>query len=246
MTIVAADATGLGAAEKCLSRGEPIIIPTPSPLAYVFFADVPAAVNEAKGRPADQPTGIVPASLAVIRPFLDVDDDVAEMIGWLIFSGHVSVLAPAVPKMPGWLAPAVVKGMAALGGAWLSQLDPLFQDRAFAYSSSANRTGTLPATTAAEADAAFGGHLTVIDGDRYRRPEIAHGSTTMVSVAPNGALALRRHGINDAEFGDDDRFIADLRARYASRQLAWLPAACGFGRGVADDAGCRGVAEAPW
>ena len=58
----------------------------------------------------------------------------------------------------------------------------------------------------------------MIDGDRYRRPEIDHGSTTMVSVASDGALALRRHGINDAKFGDDDRFIADLRARYASRQ----------------------------
>jgi len=221
VTVVVADAAGLAAAEACLSRGEPIIIPTPSPLAYVFFSDVPSAVNLAKRRPADQPTGLVPASPDVIRPFLAVDDEVAEMIGWLAFSAHVSVLAPAVQNVPAWLAPAVVNGMAALAGAWLDQLDPLFRDRTYAYSSSANPTGTRPTTTAAEADAAFGGQLTVIDGDSYRRPGIDHGSTTMVSVASDGVLVLRRHGINDAAFGDDDRFIGDLRTRYAAWRRDW-------------------------
>jgi len=218
MTVVATDTAGFAAAESCLSRGEPIIIPTPSPLAYVFFGDVPGAINEAKGRPADQPTGITPASLEVIRPYLAVDDDLAEMIGWLIFSDYVSVLAPAVQAVPAWLAPGVVNGAAAIAGAWLSELSPLLRNRAHAYSSSANLTGTQSATTAREADEAFGGRLTVINGDPYRRPGIDHGSSTMVSVAADGTLTLRRHGINDAAFGDDDRFIADLHTRYASRE----------------------------
>jgi tRNA A37 threonylcarbamoyladenosine synthetase subunit TsaC/SUA5/YrdC len=218
VTVVAADAAGFAVAESCLSRGEPIIIPTPSPLTYVFFSDVPGAINEAKGRPADQPTGLTPTSLGVIRPYLAVDDDLAEMIGWLVFSEYVSVLAPAVQTVPAWLAPGVVNGVAAFAGAWLSELSPLFRNRAYAYSSSANLTGTQSATTAGEADAAFGGRLTVIDGDPYRRPEIDHGPSTMVSVAADGTLALRRHGISDAAFGDGDRFIADLRTRYASRK----------------------------
>lgn len=220
MTVVAADADGFKVAENRLSRGEPIIIPTPSPLAYVLFGDAPASVNQAKGRPADQPAGIVPATLGVIRPFLAADDAIAELIGWLIFDAHVSVLAPVVQDVPAWLAPAVVKGMAAVAGAWLPQLDPLFRSRAYAYSSSANVTQTQPATTAAEADAAFGGRLTVIDGDPYRSPGIEHGSTTMVSVGRDGTLALVRHGINDAASDSDDQFLSRLRTRYESENRA--------------------------
>ena len=216
VVVVDADAAGFGAAERRLAAGEPIVIPTPSPLAYVLFSDVAQAVNEVKGRRSDQPVGVTPTSLAPIRPFLAVEDRAVALIGWLCFTDHTSVLAPVVEAVPAWLAPAVVDGQAAFAGAWLPVLAPLLGDRTHAYSSSANLTSGLPATTAPQADAAFGGRLLVIDGDRQRSPEVPHASTTMIRVGADGSLAVHRDGINNASFtGDHDAYLADLRDRFA-------------------------------
>ena len=216
MVVVDADATGFDAAERRLAAGEPIVIPTPSPLAYVLFSDVPRAVNEVKGRRSDQPVGVTPTSLAPIRPFLAVEDHTVELIGWLCFTDHTSVLAPVVEAVPAWLVPAVVDGQAAFAGAWLPVIAPLLADRTHAYSSSANLTSGLPATTAPQADAAFGGRLLVIDGDGYRSPKVPHASTTMIRVSADGSLAVQRDGVNNARFSaDHDAYLADVRDRFA-------------------------------
>ena len=217
MSIVAANPAGFAAAEARLALGEPVVIPTPSPLAYVLFSDVPRAVNEVKGRPGDQSVGVTPTSLAPVRPFLAVDDRVAGLVGWLAFTEFVSVLVPVVDAVPPWLAPGVVDGMLAMAGAWLPALGPLLASRTYAYSSSANLTSGRPATNALQADAVFDGRLVVIDGDPYRRANVDHGSSTMISVAPDGAFAVHRHGIGDAAYnGDEDQYLADLHARAAA------------------------------
>ncbi|RNI22235.1 hypothetical protein [Flexivirga caeni] len=213
MTVVAMDAAGFAAAEARLALGAPIVIPTPSPLAYVLFADEATGINVAKGRDRDQPVGVTPVAFEVIRPYLGVDQDGERLVEWLMFDAHFSLLIPVRPPTPEWLAPAIVKGVAALAGAWLPQLEPLLRNRKFAYSSSANATGAPPAADAASADRAFGGDLLVLDGDACRAGDGRHGSTTTLAVSAEGALSVYRHGIQDAGAEDDEeRFLRTLGA----------------------------------
>lgn len=186
MTLENIDPAGFAAAEARLAVGEPIVIPTPSPLPYVLFGDDSRSINAAKGRPLDQPVGITPTSADAIRGHLAVTADTERLVEWLIFNAHLSVLAPADASVPDWLAPAVVDGLAALAGAWFSELGPLLDGREYAYSSSANVTAAPPATDAVSADRTFDGRLVVLDGDRLRTRGIRHGSTTMLAVPADG------------------------------------------------------------
>ncbi|NKY54460.1 hypothetical protein [Nocardia vermiculata] len=53
-------------AAQALADGKPVVPPLP----YAIFGIGPGIVNGAKGRPADQPAGIVIADIAAVTPFL--------------------------------------------------------------------------------------------------------------------------------------------------------------------------------
>jgi tRNA A37 threonylcarbamoyladenosine synthetase subunit TsaC/SUA5/YrdC len=205
-----------------LRSGSPIVFPTPSPLAYAIGGMDPAAVNAAKGRPANQPAGLSVADLDVVAPYLDVAEVMLPMARWLSEHELVSLLVPVRPAGPGWLSPATVNGLLAFTCApWLPVIAKIIAEFGRLYVSSANLTGGQSATTAAEAGQAFGDRLVVLDGDPLRDQSRPHGSTTMLQVNRDGDLAVVRPGINNQAFGEDlTGYAADLAARWRARGLS--------------------------
>jgi tRNA A37 threonylcarbamoyladenosine synthetase subunit TsaC/SUA5/YrdC len=219
MTIISLDRDGLSALSRHLCVGIPFVVPLSSPLPYVVAGTSPAAVNLAKGRPRAQPVGVAIQTLDLIEPALELDPETISLVRWLCFAEEAGVLVPVDDSAPAWLGPATVDGMAFLGGAWLPELSVLVTSRTHLYMSSANATASQPATTAAEAEAAFGGEFLVVDGDAFRDPSRAHGSSTMITVGRGGLLKVIRPGINNLAFGDDhDRYLDDLRRRWRHDQ----------------------------
>jgi L-threonylcarbamoyladenylate synthase len=214
------------AAMAAVGAGRPIVIPTPSPMAYTITGTNAAAVNTAKGRPASQPAGLSVTDIDVIAPYLDVGDSVLPMARWLCESELVSLLAPVRPGGPGWLSPATSDGLLFFTSMpWLPGVTTIIAQFRHLYMSSANLTGTQPATTAAEAGAAFGDHLLVLDGDQMRDASRPHGSTTIVRISSHGDLVVARSGISNLPFGDDlAGYADDLATRWRKlRDAQWQP-----------------------
>ena len=203
-------------AMDALRAGAPIVIPTPSPMAYTITGTDAAAVNAAKGRPPGQPAGLSVTDIEVVAPYLDLAEGVLPMARWLGESEMVSLLVPVRPGGPGWLSPAISGGMLFFSSTpWLAGIDKIIAEFDHLYMSSANLTGGRPATTATEAQEALGGRLMVLDGDPQRDASRPHGSTTMVRISSNGDLAVARSGINNLPFGDDlTGYATDLAARW--------------------------------
>jgi len=200
----------VGQVMAALRAGSPIVIPTPSPVAYTITGTNAAAVNAAKGRPANQPAGLSVTGIDVVAPYLDLAESVLPMARWLGESELVSLLAPVRPGGPGWLSPAVSGGMLFFTSMpWLPGITKIIAEFGHLYMSSANLTGTQPAVTAAEAGEAFGDRLVVLDGDQMRDASRPHGSTTIVRISSQGDLAVARSGISNLAFGDDLAGYAD-------------------------------------
>lgn len=66
-----------------------------------------------------------------------------------------------------------------------------------------NRTGQAPAATAALAVAMFGPGIPVTDADHLRAIDAPHAATTMLRIAPDGALTHIRNGAQDRAHGTD-------------------------------------------
>ena len=199
-----------------LRSGAPVVLPLPSPLAYVVTGTDAAAVNTAKGRPAAQAVGVSVADLDVIAAYLDVATGVLPPARWLCESELVSLLVPVLSAAPAWLAPAISDGMVFFTSApWLPELNDIIITFGHLYMSSANVTAGRPAETAAEAVDAFGDERLVLDGDLLRDRSAAHGSTTIVRLSTTGQLSVARSGINNAAFGADSTgYVADLFRRW--------------------------------
>jgi L-threonylcarbamoyladenylate synthase len=215
MALIIPDAAGLAALARQLAQGTPVVVPLPSPLPYVVAGTDPGAVNAAKGRPRSQPVGVAVRTLALIAPTMRLDPQTADLARWLLFSERAGVLVPVNEYAPWWLAPAIVDGMAFLGGAWLPELAGLIDGRTHLYMSSGNTTTGAPAVTAAQAESIFGRDLLVADGDACRDPAVPHGSSTMIAVEPGAGLRVVRPGVGNLAFGRDDAaYVADLRRRW--------------------------------
>src|ERR1700753_885967 len=221
MPILPIDDDSVARAIEVLRSGSPVVIPTPSPLAYTVTGTQAAAVNTAQTRPASQPVGVSVAHMDVIAPYLDLADGVLPMARWLCESELVSLLVPVRPGAPGWLSPAISGGMVFFTSTpWLPELASIIATFGHLYVSSANTTGERSATTAA--DVPFGGDLLVLDGDAYRDRSRPHGSTAIVRMTRAGDLAIARPGINNEAFGMDlNAYASDLSRRWhAGRQPA--------------------------
>ena len=207
-----------GAGARVLSElraGRAVAVPLPTPLPYVLAATGQAAVNVAKGRPADQPVGMVVADVPAVAPHLALDWPAAALTAWLCTDQRLNVFVPLAHGAPSWLVQDRAGGTAGLMGSWLPELRDVLDPLGHLYVSSANVSKQDVATTAADADAAFGGDLLVVDGDPYRTADVPHGSATIIRVGESGDLSVARRGINDLGFDDGDAFLAELGRRYA-------------------------------
>jgi L-threonylcarbamoyladenylate synthase len=225
MPILPLDDRGIAWALEALRSGVPVVIPMYSPLAYAITGTQAAAVNTAKKRPASQPVGVSVADMEVIAPYLDLTPDALLLARWLCESELVSLLVPATPEPPGWLAPAISDGMVFFTAApWLPELVTIIAKFGRLYMSSANTTGEPSATTAAAAGRAFG-DLVVLDGDSMRDQSRQHGSTTMVRMSRAGDLTVARAGINNSAFGTDlNAYADDLSRRWRAISPRWRAA----------------------
>jgi L-threonylcarbamoyladenylate synthase len=219
MPVLPADGDSVARAIAALQSGFPVVLPLPSPLAYVVTGTRADAVNRAKGRPAGQPADVSVVNIAVIAPYLDLAADLLPLTRWLCESELFSLLVPVRDEAPGWLTPAISDGLVFFTAApWLPPLAPVIGAFRCLYMSSANATGGQPATSAAEAGRAFGADLLVLDADGYRDQSRTHGSTTMVQVSRTGDLAVARSGINNEAFGEDlGGYAQDLSRRWQAR-----------------------------
>jgi tRNA A37 threonylcarbamoyladenosine synthetase subunit TsaC/SUA5/YrdC len=200
-----------------LRAGEAVVLPLPSPLPYGVFGTSPAVVNRAKGRPENQPAGIVVADFGDFAPYLAVTADTVTMIEWLCVTAQLNVFAPLTGAAPSWLVQdqALTGGAVGMMGSWLPGLRDVLAAFGHLFVSSANKTKQAVAVTAGEADESFGGRLLVVDGDADRDAGRPHGSATIVRVSARGQLTVTRRGINNESFdGDNDAYLAALRRQY--------------------------------
>ncbi|WP_433781395.1 Sua5/YciO/YrdC/YwlC family protein [Actinomycetospora sp. CA-101289] len=183
---------------RALDAGTAVVLPLPVPLPYVVAAAGPAAVNEAKGRSRDQPTGLGVADFALVEPWLALDPPSAALARRLTDDLLLSLFVPVVDHAPDWLLPGP-SGLVGVTTACSDRARPVLQRHGGHLAlSSGNRTGSDVAVTAAQADAEFDGHLLVLDGDDERDPTVPCGSAAIVAVPPGGALQLMREGIQTA------------------------------------------------
>jgi L-threonylcarbamoyladenylate synthase len=215
MTIVRADEEGLRQVGRALDASIPVVVPLPTPLPYVVAGSDAAAVNVAKGRPAEQATGVAVADFTLVTPHVELDADTLAFAGWLSAHELLNLMLPIAEGGPAWLRPSTSKGWLGVMLGWLGQLRPLLDERGHLYVSSANRTGGDVTVTATTANTTFSDELLVIDGDAARDQSVASGSAAIVRVGPHRQIDVVRHGINDAGFaGDTSRFLQELTQRW--------------------------------
>lgn len=191
-----------------------IVLPCPSPLPYAVAGTSASSVNTAKGRPGDQPTGMVIGDLADLRPYIALDPETQRFAEWASRVRKTNVMVPVTGDVPGWVRPAVSGGWAAFTLACLPELRPLLDRFGHLYLSSANRTKREVATTAHAAEAEFRGELLVLDGDRLRDQSAKSGSAVIVRFDRRLSIAVHRTGINMDGWPDADSYLAGLKREW--------------------------------
>ncbi|MFJ8043525.1 Sua5/YciO/YrdC/YwlC family protein [Kitasatospora sp. NPDC096147] len=201
----------LGAVGAALHRGTAVVLPNPAPLTHVVAGTDPLAVNSAKGRPADQPVALWahhPATLTTLTGPLPLGPGVRR----LLTEERVTLLLPLLADAPPWLAPATRDGWTMLFGARWAPVLPLLDPHPVLYVSSANRTGSPPAATTAEAHAMFPPEVPVLAlPDASPTPRAA---TTTLRLHPNGRLDLHRPGAQDRRFPSPGAYLDHVRTTY--------------------------------
>lgn len=206
-----------------LAAGGAVVLPNPAPLTHVVTATRPRAVNQAKGRNADQPVALWahhPGTLDTLDRLWDLTPQDRTLARRLLGDEHLTVLLPLRPgaEGPAWLAPAQKDGWVLLFGARWQPLRPLLDEYPMLYVSSANRTGHPPATTTEEALAMFPAAVPVLDPPQ---PDAGlsgteRQATTTVRLHPDGRPELHRHGAQDQNHGSAGAYLRHLLARYTA------------------------------
>ncbi|MEV7415318.1 hypothetical protein [Streptomyces sp. NPDC089919] len=204
-------------AARALAAGTAVVLPNPAPLTHVVTATRPGAVNDAKGRPTDQPVALWahhPATLHALDDVWDLDPGTAALTRWLLAAEHLTVLVPVRGGgVPAWTTPAVKDGWLLLFGARWQPLLPLLDPHPVLYVSSANRTGRPPAATTDGALAMFPAAVPVLAPPVPDPvPAIPRSATTTVRVHPDGRLTLHRPGAQDRR--TPATYLRDLLPRY--------------------------------
>ncbi|MEW2041286.1 Sua5/YciO/YrdC/YwlC family protein, partial [Streptomyces sp. NPDC005534] len=203
-------------------EGAAVVLPNPAPLTHVIAATTPQAVNDAKGRPSDQPVALWahhPDILHAVAAVTDLDAAGTALSTRLLAEEHLTLLVPLHSSpQPSWLAPARKAGWALLFGARWQPLRPILDEHPVLYVSSANLTGRPPAATTADALAMFPATVPVLQLPHHPETgtvEAARQATTTVALHPDGRLTLHRHGAQDRPYDHSDDYLHQLRAQYA-------------------------------
>lgn len=214
----------LAQASAALREGAAVVLPSPAPLTHVIAATRARTVNEAKGRPGDQPVALwahYPQTLQSLHDLWDVSADHVPFVGRLLTEEHVTVLVPlrAHTPQPSWLRPSAKQGWVLLFGARWQPLRPLLDEHPVLYVSSGNRTGRPPVATSEEALAMFPATVPVLEHPPTSTPihddMLRRQATTTVRVHPDGRLELHRHGAQDQSHLAAGDYLHYLRGRYA-------------------------------
>lgn len=213
MPVLPGDSAGMRRIAQILEAGRPVVLPPPTPLPYVVAGTDAASVNRAKARPDAQAVGMLVADFVLVRPHVCLDDDTFDVAGRLAAAEQVNLFLPIHPEGPAWLAPSTSGGLLGVTVACLDRFRSLIDRPGHLYLSSGNRTGEPVAVTAAAADEAFGGELTVLDGDALRDHGVPSGSATIVRVGPNRRFDVVRRGIQDAGAPDAEEYLRAALAR---------------------------------
>jgi L-threonylcarbamoyladenylate synthase len=186
-----------------LLRGEVVCLPTES--SYGLAADARSAAALARvtalkgGRPADSPFPLVVADADAARDLAAVWPDAADRLARRHWPGPLTLVVPARPGLP-----SEVVGPDGGVGVRVSS-HPLAAALARALgapitATSANRSGQPPATTVAEARAAFGDEVAVyLDGG-----VCAGIPSTVVAVDEAGRLRVLRAGAIALDVGSPE------------------------------------------
>ncbi|WLQ38742.1 hypothetical protein P8A22_00945 [Streptomyces laculatispora] len=223
--MTAPDGGSIAAVRAALSRGQAVVLPNPAPLTYVVAATAPHAVNRAKSRPADQPVALWSHhahTTGLVLQALDLAPHPAEVARRLLTDEQVTLLAPLRldHSPPPWLKPATHEGWTLLFGARWSPLLSVLNEHPVLYVSSANRTGRLPAATAADAYAMFPGRVPVLDPDMLpgTLPDTLgsppRAATTTIRLHPDGRMELHRSGAQDQAYSPPTAYLDHLRASH--------------------------------
>lgn len=210
---------GLEEACRALTEGRAVVVANPSPMTYGIVATSPYAVNALKHRPQDQNVAVSLHNIAEwhdVAPSLDVPAELLPRIGALLRL-RLSLLVPLRDSAPhpDWINPAVRNGYLAMFSGWWAPLAQLWDQFPRLYGSSANRTGQLPAASAAEAVGIVGTDAPVVNADALRDLGRAHAASSMLRIAPDGELSLYRRGANDAASGlDPETYLRQLASMH--------------------------------
>lgn len=217
----------LAQAGQALHDGAAVVLPNPAPLTHVVTARRARAVNEAKGRPGDQPVALWahhPDTLRDLDRIWELGPVQRAAARWLLTQEHLTVLVPVRDSsdLPAWAAPAVKDGWMLLFGARWQPLRPLLDPLPLLYVSSANRTGRPPAATTTDALAMFPATVPVLSvpepdpGDPHTATAgTERRATTTVRLHSDGRLELHRHGAQDRPHADPGHYLQQLRTRCA-------------------------------
>ncbi|CAL9593713.1 hypothetical protein SUDANB145_05278 [Streptomyces sp. enrichment culture] len=214
-------------AGQALDDGAAVVLPNPAPLTHVVTARRARTVNEAKGRPGDQPVALWahhPDTLSALDDVWKLGPEQSATARWLLTREHLTVLVPVHDGAgtPSWAAPAVKDGWMLLFGARWQPLRPLLDRSPLLYVSSANRTGRPPVATTADALATFPAGVAVLAVPDADAPSPAadgreRHATTTVRLHTDGRTELHRHGAQDRHHTGPD-YLADLRTRHAAHR----------------------------
>ncbi|MFJ2738273.1 hypothetical protein ACIO3O_01255 [Streptomyces sp. NPDC087440] len=206
----------LDGACRALDRGAAVVLPNPAPLTCVVAATAAPVVNEAKGRPRDQPVALwahSPDAVDTLAPFLGLGEPDGVLLRRLLSEELLTVLVPLAPeaRRPEWLRPASKDGWALLFGARWRPLAPLLDRFPLLYVSSANRTGQPPAADVEAAVAMFPATTAVLGEPLPPRTGGApRAATTTVRLHRGGRLELHRHGAQDRTHPDAAAYLTHL------------------------------------
>ncbi|MEU6534750.1 Sua5/YciO/YrdC/YwlC family protein [Streptomyces sp. NPDC047000] len=213
----------LARARQALHAGTAVVLPNDAPLTHVVTATRARTVNEAKGRPPDQPVALWahhPDTLAALDQIWDLAPATADTARRLLAAERLTVLVPLrhPASVPPWLTPAAKDGWTLLFGARPHPLSPLLDEHPVLYVSSANRTGHPPAATTADALRMFPPGVAVLEPPDPEPAPASPGpprrATTTVRLHPDGRLQLHRPGAQDQHAPGPDDYLRHLRERY--------------------------------
>lgn len=203
VTVIKYSDKALPKIKQHLIKGDPVVLPNPTPLPYMVVAVSPAIINMVKRRSADQAVASFIGGFESIKRYADLGDDGMELSERCLIKDRMTVLCPVRNdvEVPPFLVPAIKENYMLLFAAHLPDLQEMCCQLPPLYVSSGNLTAMKPEQLCSDVEAQFvrpGGpdiNLLIVDGDHLRDQSQRHGSTTMVKISHTASISVVRDGI---------------------------------------------------